>query len=120
MKAQILLLSLTLLASPLMATSHSSTAPLPPKSPPPLAAQLVQWNLNSVEHLIIFRFINPMQADLHLKVYGPQGYLVHVEDLSSGSRNKIGFSLRGMASGTYRVTLESDGLLLSDETVDLY
>lgn len=86
----------------------------------PSALQLIQWDLNSTEHFITLEFINPLKADLHLKIYGPQGYLIHVEDLKDQSGKHIGFNLDGMSNGEYKITLESGETLLSTKTVTLY
>lgn len=52
----------------------------PFKSTPdkPISLQMVQWDLMLSDELLIFNYINPMEADLYLKVMGPQGYVIHV------------------------------------------
>ncbi|KAB2808053.1 hypothetical protein [Phaeocystidibacter luteus] len=86
----------------------------------PKSVQMIQWDIEYVEHLVMFEYINPLNAELHLKIYGPQGYLVHVEDLSDADRSKLGFDLEGMADGEYEVVLESGEYVLAIEKVTLY
>ncbi|NVK27854.1 MAG: hypothetical protein HWE14_07410 [Flavobacteriia bacterium] len=115
-------LTATLIALATSFTFAHAQAPVGAPNHPtaPKAVQMIQWELDFVEHLVMFEFINPMNAELHLKIYGPQGYLVHVEDLSEADNRKLGFDLEGMADGEYEVILESGDYVLAKETVTLY
>lgn len=91
-----------------------------PQTPPlPASVKMVQWDFSSSAHVIVFRYINPLQANLRVKVYGPQGYLIHVENIQSTDNHSLGIDLSSMSDGDYRVTLEADSFLLSDKIVTL-
>lgn len=49
----------------------------PFKSTPdmPVSLQMVQWDLMLSDELLIFNYINPMEADLYLKVMGSERLL---------------------------------------------
>lgn len=113
MRTFIILFTLTFMSLSTFAHEGGQQAPPVPDSAP-TAVKMVQRNMNYVDHLVIFKYINPLKTDLHLKIYGPQGYLIHVEDLSSGDSQRIGFSLDGMADGEYRVVLQI-GKISSDQ-----
>ncbi len=113
------LLTLLALTAVLSANASQTQPPFEEIRSAPTAVQLVQWDLDYVEHLVIFKYINPMDATLHLKIYGPQGYLIHVEDLTSSVRQNIGFNLMGMADGTYRVELVSGEHTLEAQSIVL-
>lgn len=92
----------------------------PPKLPEPRAFHFLQWDMSLSQDLMILSFINPKKADFHMKVYDVQGELVHEENLSEKNESKIGFDLSHLEEGEYRVILESDSIMLSNELVTLY
>lgn len=102
-----------------MGTSLFAT-PTAPQLPAPLRVQMVQWKMERTDNLVVFNYINPLQADLELKIYGSNGELIHLQKLNGTENTNLGLDLSEMNHGEYRITLESEQFLLSDEIVELY
>lgn len=115
MKKLRLLFALTLVS----VNTFASAPPFKASPDMPLPVQMVQWDLQMSDQLLIFKYINPMEADLHLKIVGPQGYVIHVENLSDASRNRIGFQMADLPSGEYTVVLESGEVKLESTEVSI-
>ena len=85
----------------------------------PLPVQMLQWDLMASDELLIVNYINPLEADLYFKVTGPQGYVIHVQDLSDVKRSNIGFHFKDLAAGEYTVPLESGDIILDSKKIVL-
>lgn len=97
----------------ILANSQNPTTPLPP------ALQLIQHRVENTEQMVVLQIVNPKETPLKAKIYGPQGYLIHVENLDGLDAKITGFDLSGYSSGAYRLDLVSGEFIVSSDVISL-